>query len=288
MFKSRRISVLLFLLLPVALWSLSGWSLPSASVSYPRSVQKANDPDPVIQEILAQVNQPDFNTLDGGISGEHPITIGGQSVTLTSRYTPSSQGTLAEQYEYEYFQSLGLNTHYQSYTGCGSIPGRNIIAEMPGTVDPSRIYLITGHLDTTSYNPTTNAKGADDDGSGTVSVMMAANILRNYSFDYTVRFVLFTGEERGLCGSDRYAAASRAANENIQGVINLDMIAYDSNGVKDVEVHAGTRADSQAIANTFIQNISTYNLNLVPHLLTSTATNRSDHASFWTYNYPAF
>jgi hypothetical protein len=287
--RNRRLSALLFLILPLALWSLSGWNPGTTSVSFQAGTQGARheDPDPFIQSIMDQVTQTEFNDIDGGLSGEHPITIGGQQVTLTSRYTPSTQGTQAEQYVYEYFQSLGYTPQYQAWNRC-SLNGRNVIAEIPGSVDPTRIYLLTGHLDTISPNPTTNAKGADDNGSGTTAVMMAARILHNYQFAYTLRFVAFTGEERGLCGSNYYAANSRANNENIQGVLNLDMIAFDSNNVRDVEIHAGTRTDSQAIANQFIQNISTYSLNLVPHLLTASATNRSDHASFWTYNYPAF
>jgi hypothetical protein len=287
MLRNRRLTVLLCLLLPVALWSLSAWGGPPTSTNALLAGQVSpHDPDPFIQSILDQVTTPEFVDLDGGISGEHPVTIGGSQYTLTTRYTPSSQGTLAEQYVYEYFQSLGLQTSYQSWSYC-STTGRNIIAEIPGTTNPSRIYILTGHLDTISPNPTSNAKGADDDGSGTVAVMMAARILRQYTFDSTVRFVAFTGEERGLCGSNRYAANSRSLNEDIRGVINLDMIAYDSNNQPDVEIHAGTRADSQALASALIQNISTYSLNLIPHLLTSSATNRSDHASFWTYNYPA-
>jgi hypothetical protein len=284
--RNRRLAALLGLVLPVALWALSGLSMPGRFETLGRSAAP-HDPDPFIQGIINQVTSTEFNDLDGGLSGEHSVMVGGNPVTFTSRYTPSTQGVVAEQYIYEYFQSLGLATSYQSWNYCSGITGRNVIAEIPGTVDPSRIYLITSHVDTISPNPTTNAKGADDNGTGTVAVMMAARILRSYSFDYTLRFVTFTGEERGLCGSNRYAYDARNSNADIRGVVNLDMIGYDSNNIKDVEIHAGTRADSQALANLFISNISTYGLNLVPHLLTTTATNRSDHASFWTYNYPA-
>src|SRR5438552_4199893 len=282
----RRPAALLALILPLALWALSGLSTPARFEAL-GGAAVPHDPDPLIQEIINQVTATEISDLDGGLSGEHPVTVGGNQVTFTSRYTPSSQGVLAEQYVYEYFQSLGLTTSYHNWTNCGGITGRNVVAEIPGTVDPSRIYLITSHVDTISPNPTTNAKGADDNGTGTVAVMMAARILRNYSFDYTLRFITFTGEERGLCGSNRYAYDARQSNADIRGVVNLDMIGYDSNSVKDVEIHAGTRADSQVVANLFISNISTYGLNLVPHLLTASATTRSDHASFWTYNYPA-
>ncbi|MDQ3929445.1 MAG: M28 family peptidase, partial [Chloroflexota bacterium] len=78
--------------------------------------------------------------------------------------------------------------------------------------------------------------------------MLAARVFSKYRLDYTLRFVAFTGEESGLCGSTRYAADASAKGEDIRGVINADMIAYDGNGVRDVEIHAGLRPDSQAIA----------------------------------------
>src|SRR5438045_3081488 len=103
-------TALLGLLLPLVLWALSGISVPGHFDSLSSSVTAPRDPDPVIQEIINQVTATEFNDLDGGLSGEHPVTVGGNSVTFATRYTPSSQGTLAEQYVYEYFQSLGLAT----------------------------------------------------------------------------------------------------------------------------------------------------------------------------------
>jgi|GEM_PF-3182472 len=283
----RRTAFLLVLIIPLV-WALSGWSaLPSVINVSPASRQQA---DPFIQSIINRVSKDEWRDIVRGLSGDQPVTIGGQPVVLKTRYTPSAQGTLSEQYVYEYFQTHGLAASYHSWSGnnarCIGVSGRNVIAEIKGSKDPGRIYMLTAHLDSISPRPA-EAPGADDDGSGTTAVMVAAKLLKSYGFDYTVRFVAFTGEERGLCGSGRYAADARSRNENIQGVINLDMIAYDSDGVKDVEIHAGTRGDSRAIADLLIANMAAYQLNLIPHLLTDTATNLSDHASFWNNNYPA-
>lgn len=255
----------------------------------PVSAQQA--PDPVISRIIAQVSANDFLQLDKGLSGAVPIKVGGKEVTLQTRYTPSEQGTQAEQYTYEYFQQQGLTAQYESWVGdsglCMGVRGRNVVAEMPGSKDPSRIYIFSAHLDSVSPHTDGSAAGADDDASGTAAVMLAAKILSNYRFDYTVRFVLFTGEERGLCGSASYALNARQRGDRILGVINADMIAYDSDGVKYVEIHAGTRPDSQVVANALVANIQAYGLNLLPHVLTQDATDLSDHASFWKNDYPA-
>jgi hypothetical protein len=289
-----RPALLLYLVLPLILFSLSGWtdlSSNSGQLSPQPSVLSPQQSDPAITEILKAVSKDDFTDIVGGLSGAHPVTIGGQPVTFVTRYTPSAQGTLSEQYVYEYFQSLGLSTQYHTWNGtitrCLGISGRNVVAEIPGKTNPKRIYLITSHLDSISPNPLTGAPGADDDGSGTAAVMMVAKILRSYSFDNTLRFVTFTGEERGLCGSDSYARDARARNDDIRGVLNLDMIAWDSNGVRDVEIHAGTRPDSQELANLLSANAKQYSPTLVSHIYKEDATNLSDHSSFWGYGYPA-
>jgi hypothetical protein len=114
-----------------------------------------------------------------------------------------------------------------------------------------------------------HAPGADDNGSGSVAVMMAAQLLAPRHFAHTIRFVLFTGEEQGLRGSDAYAADCAARGENIQGVVNLDMIGYNTGEpVYDTYARSGTEpgaVESRQLADVFSNVVSIYNLDLVPH-----------------------
>jgi Zn-dependent M28 family amino/carboxypeptidase len=120
-------------------------------------------------------------------------------------------------------------------------------------------------------------------------VLEAARILTQYRFNRTIRFIHFAGEEQGLIGSAHYAAAAAQRGDLIDGVINLDMIAYETVPLNDhaVEVHAGINPASDALADALISNITAYELQLVPEKLTLGATTRSDHASFWDQGYPA-
>ncbi|HEX8220350.1 MAG TPA: Zn-dependent exopeptidase M28 [Chloroflexia bacterium] len=286
MHLKQRYAALFFLVVPVVLWAFNGGPRVAFSAESVRASQQAQ----LVQSVVGQVSKDDFLDLDKRLSGALPAIVGGKEVVFQTRYTPSEQGTLSEQYVYEYFQSLGLITSYQAWAGgsqrCSAIHGRNVIGEIPGSKEPGRIYILGGHLD--SIGPDfTKAPGADDNASGTSAVMLAAKIFSRYKPDYTVRFVAFTGEESGLCGSSKYAAEANGKGEDIRGVINADMIAYDGNGVKDVEVHAGVRPDSQAIADLLVSNIEVLGLDLVPTVYTDDATDRSDHASFWANNYPA-
>src|SRR5262249_14954557 len=58
-------------------------------------------------------------------------------------------------------------------------PITNVIATLQGDVDPNRMYLISGHIDsriTDVMNFTDDAPGADDDGSGVALVMELARL----------------------------------------------------------------------------------------------------------------
>jgi hypothetical protein len=283
MSHKRQAAFLLALLLPLAIL-LAGWTTQA------NSFQQTGQDDPTVAGILNAVSESEYRELVEGLSGARPVTVGGQSVTFKTRYTPSQQGTLAEQYVYEYFQSLGLKTEYHAWNGverCPGISGRNVIAEIPGKLDPKRIYVMSAHLDSISPRPLTDAAGADDDGSGTAAVMQAAKIVRDYDFDYTLRFVAFTGEERGLCGSAHYTRDAKQRSEDIRGNINLDMIAYNSDNVYDVELHAGTIPESAELAEVLREKIGEYAPELSPHIYKEDATNLSDHSSFWAEGYPA-
>jgi hypothetical protein len=65
------------------------------------------------------------------------------------------------------------------------------------------------------------------------------------------------------------------------------MLAWEGDGVNIVELHSGTDASSQVLADITIGVINDYGLSLTPQKITSGATDRSDHASFWNQGYPA-
>jgi hypothetical protein len=195
----------------------------------------------------------------------------------------------AAQYLYNALAALGLSVNYMPFV-YSSAPMTNVVAELPGNgPDDNHIYIICAHYDSISNDRYNVAPGADDNASGSAAVLEAARILSRHSFQHTVRFVLFAGEEQGLIGSAYYAAQAYAHGDLIDGVINLDMIGYESVPPNDhiVEIHAGTDLASVALADALIQNIAEYGVQLAPQKITSGATNRSDHASFWFFGYPA-
>ncbi len=242
------------------------------------------DPDPMIQSMMDQVSSSTVYQYDGDLSGMWPVIIGGSPYTIATRHTYSGTPIQkATQYVGEHFADLGLPVEYHQWSG-STYP--NVIATIPGLSNPDEIYIISAHLDDMPSGPI--APGADDNASGVVAALIAADIFSQYQWDCTIRFGLWTGEEQGLNGSHAYAQRSYNNGEDIAGVLNLDMIAWNTpNSARDIDIHATSSIPATLVqAQLFVDVIDAYNLNLIPEI-NPNGTGASDHASFWQYGYPA-
>lgn len=252
-------------------------------------------PSPLVQTMIDQVNTTSLGDLVSDLSGERAAQVGGQAYTIMTRYSASGEPIQkAIQYAYEHFQATGLNTQYHDYSfdfgGDQTLALQNIIAEQPGRSQPEEIYILTAHLDSTSRSdpgPYTIAPGADDNASGSAAVLNAAQILSQYTFECTLRYALFTGEEQGLYGSKAYAATVKEQGDNIQGVLNLDMIAYNTDEFPIIDLHARpNNAADLRFATLFSEVITGYHLSLTPEIFADNMGS-SDHVPFWNMGFSA-
>ncbi|MDQ1353711.1 MAG: family peptidase, partial [Acidobacteriota bacterium] len=265
--------------------------LTPAAVREPVTSAQALTYDAVIAGLIDQVTLAKVETYEKNLSGVNPVTIGGSSYTIATRYNNSGIPiSKATQYVYEFMQGLGLAVSYHDWSLSG-YTGRNVIGQITGATQPNEIVLITAHLDDMPSG--TTAPGADDNASGCVGVMLGAELLKQQQFKRTVRFAFFTGEEQGVLGSNVYSDLVYGNGDNIVAVYNMDMISYDAIGLPYLRLHTRTTSNpgypgDLAIANTFIDVVNTYGLSsgLSP-IITADGESRSDHASFWSNGYSA-
>ena len=103
----------------------------------------------------------------------------------------------------------------------------NVLAVQRGTVDPNRVVIISGHIDsrvTDVMDFTKDAPGANDDGSGTAAVIEAARVLSKHRFPYTIVYAALSGEEQGLLGGKILADHARAQGWQVIANLNNDII----------------------------------------------------------------
>lgn len=107
----------------------------------------------------------------------------------------------------------------------------NVLAWLPGR-DTSRVIVLGGHYDSCictidRFDATSNAPGADDDGSGTSAVMELARVFAERypkGLDATVVFALYSGEEMGLLGSTHLAERLHAGGYRIVAGMTDDIV----------------------------------------------------------------
>ena len=128
----------------------------------------------------------------------------------------------------------------------------NVIATLKGTAAPERFYVITGHLDsrvTDVENFTSDAPGADDDGSGVAVALELARLFATRQFPGTLVFATVAGEEQGLYGSAHMAAQMKAAGNDVQGMFSNDIVGAS-------QAFDGTRPDPRTV-RLFVEGIPT-------------------------------
>ena len=137
------------------------------------------------------------------------------------RYTGTPNCTMAGDWIYNEFEKMGLNVEFHEWN-FEKYKSKNVVATLPGNdFSSNAIFILCAHYDTIKISP-----GANDDGSGIVAVLCIAEILSKYSFNHTIKFIAFSGEEVGTYGSFIYARDAYNRNENIVAVLNLDIIGY--------------------------------------------------------------
>jgi peptidase M28-like protein len=194
----------------------------------------------------------------------------------------------------------------------------NVIATLQGTASPERFYVVTGHLDsrcTDVLDFTSDAPGADDDGSGVAVVLELTRLFATKHFPGTLIFATVAGEEQGLYGSAHLATQMNAAGNDVQGMFSNDIVgasqAFDgtkpdpftlrlfvegvptavtANDIALLQATGGENDSKSRQLGRFVTEVAPFNLTNM-NVRTIWRRDRylraSDHVSFESLGYPA-
>lgn len=147
----------------------------------------------------------------------------------------------------ERFEKLGIAPAGSSYehpftygvfadpdTGADAEPaksGVNIIGQIAGTGSSDASMIITAHYDHLGVIDGEIYNGADDNASGVVALLAAAEYFAKNPPLHDTLFLAFDAEEDRLGGSIAYVAAPHESLDNVALNLNFDMLARGDNGI---------------------------------------------------------
>ena len=163
----------------------------------------------------------------------------------------------------------------------GMVPTFNTIATIKGTEKPEEYIILSAHFD--SWDGGT---GATDNGTGTITMMEAARILKKIypNPKRTIIVGLWGSEEQGLNGSRAYVEDHPEIVSNIQAVFNQDngtgrVVNLSGQGFLNAYDYLGSWL--HAVPEDVSKHIET-------HFPGTPARGGSDYASFVAAGAPAF
>lgn len=116
---------------------------------------------------------------------------------------------------------------YENYINL--LEGQNVLGFVEGTDLKDEVIVVSAHYDHLGKRNKDIFNGADDNGSGTSTVLDIASAFQQAKLAdkgprRSILFLLVTGEEKGLLGSQWYAENPTVPLENIVANVNVDMI----------------------------------------------------------------
>jgi len=202
-----------------------------------------------------------------------------------TRHATTETGVQAAQWFRDQFQSI-INSLPQERKALFSVKlfphsgwrQPSVIATLKGKT--SEIVILGGHEDSTASGGV--APGADDDASGSASVLESFRIVANSNFvpTKTVEFHCYAAEEMGLLGSRAIAQEYKRNNARVFGMMQLDMTGFGNNNVGVITngVNAELTEFSRKLITAYLK------INFVNRTLFGGS---SDHASWMAAGYKA-
>lgn len=233
--------------------------------TFTASLLEPVSPNDAVWEMLGQVNLDRAENDLKRLTGEEPVCIATECYTISSRQTGSEGLRWAKNYIYKEILNLGYSAEFQDWSNSGK-EDQNLIARKPGVLHPEEEIYFIAHLD--GKDPgflSLKRPAADDNGSGVVDLLEMARVLSSHTFERTLVLIFSTGEEQGTLGIKGFLEQLSADELNaIQYAVNIDMVGYDANNDRVMELWHGGHSPSIALTKAISQTIQAYQLDLSP------------------------
>lgn len=195
------------------------------------------------------------------LTGETEITPG---LKLANRFDIANKRA-ARDYLAAALTDLGLTPQRQPY----GTDSENVYAELKCGKPNADAIVIGAHYDSVRVAP-----GANDDGTGVVTVLgVARELMRSKPKLHDVIFVFFDEEERGLVGARNFAEMLKATNRAVHSVHTIDQVGWDSNHNRAIELEL----PFEGIVDVYKQAAARLKMNIVIYETTEAG---SDHTAF--------
>lgn len=190
-------------------------------------------PDPEVSKMVKEISAKNIEATIRKL-----VSFGTRN-TLSEQDSPTRGIGAARDWIFAEFQKINadcgncLNVEKQSFLQpkANRVPEpttlTNVIATLKGTTNPERVYVVSGHYDSMCTSPTDakcDAPGANDDGSGTATVIELARVMSKRKFDATIVFMTVPGEEQGLLGATYFAQQAVEKKMDIEAMFTNDIV----------------------------------------------------------------
>ena len=217
------------------------------------------------------------------------------SEELQGRATGTDGIELAAQYIEQYFKSHDLVPFFKTYRDSfevKGVTGYNLIGMVEGTdQDLKDQYIIVGaHYDhvgrAKAVEGDSLANGANDNASGTTSVLELAKYFAENPPKRSMLFTLFSAEEMGLVGAKELAARLRSKNIDLYTMFNIEMVGVPMEK-RDYLAYV-TGYEMSNLADKFNEYSGEKVLGFLPQAKEYSLFQRSDNYPFYQeFNVPA-
>jgi len=237
---------------------------------------------------LSIPNQPQYkayvDSLLPSLSSNQLVDTITQLSLFNTRYYTSATGVSAATWIFDSFTKFAggrSDITIERWTHTWAQP--SIIARIRGQGPNSdEVVVIGAHEDSVGTSSTARAPGADDDASGTATVLEAFRVLVLSGFipDRTLEFHTYAAEEAGLLGSQNIANTYSTRGTVVAAMLQLDMTGYGSAPVGIITdfTHGNLTAFLRILVDTYT---------LITWTDSRCGYGCSDHASWNRAGYPS-